>query len=111
MMLEKHFNDPNCILFKIKKRFIEFITRNYGESVDISKIDELIDSINQFMIIMKEVLIDYYNLTSYAEDGPHSNNFITNEENILSICNSIFFKDHHFYETIFAFIARYNQER
>ena len=89
-MLEKHFNDPNCILFKIKKRFIEFITRNYGESVDISKIDELIDSINQFMIIMKEVLI---------------------EENILSICNSIFFKDHHFYETIFAFIARYNQER
>ena len=58
MMLEKHFNDPNCILFKIKKRFIEFITRNYGESVDISKIDELIDSINQFMIIMKEVLID-----------------------------------------------------
>jgi len=53
MIVEKHLNDPNCILFRIKRRFIDHIIKNYGDNADISKINQLIDSINQYMLILK----------------------------------------------------------
>lgn len=54
MILEKHFNDSQCMLSVIKKKFIEYIVRTYADSVITAQnIEELVDSINQFMTILK----------------------------------------------------------
>lgn len=68
MILEKHLSDPKCVLAQIKKKFVEFIVRNFSDySNAVQKMSELIDSINQFIKILKEAIIDYYNLNSFAE--------------------------------------------
>jgi hypothetical protein len=56
------------MLSMIKKGFVQFITNTYADPLTASqKIEELVDSINQFMTILKEAVIDYYNLNSFAE--------------------------------------------
>lgn len=67
------------MLSQIKKKFIDCIVRNFSDySNAISKISELIDSINQMVKILKETLIDYYNLNSFAEGEITHNPFIAN---------------------------------
>jgi hypothetical protein len=63
------------------------------------------------MTILKEAIIDYYNLNSFADGEPYANSFIANEENLLSICNSIFFKDKVFYDIVFSALVKYNEDR
>lgn len=54
MIVEKHFSDPKCMLAQIKKKFIEYLVKNYSDvSSTAQKISEFIDSINQFMSILK----------------------------------------------------------
>lgn len=68
MILEKHLNDPKCVLAQIKKKFIDYIVRNFSDySNALQKMSELIDSVNQLIKILKEAIIDYYNLNSFAE--------------------------------------------
>ena len=100
------------MLSLIKRKFIEFITRTYADSVaTASKMGDLVDSINQFMTILKEAVIDYYNLNSFADGEPFANPFIANEENILSLCRTIFFKERPFYDTVFNATIKYNEQR
>jgi hypothetical protein len=67
MILEKHFNDPNCIFSKIKHKFSNIIVKYYSEAGGPNvKIAELVDGINQFMTILKEAVIDFYNLNTFA---------------------------------------------
>ncbi len=68
MIVEKHFNDPKCILSQIKKKFVDNIIKTYSDaSQSVSKINEMVDSINQFTTILKETIIDYYNINSFGE--------------------------------------------
>ena len=67
------------MLSQIKKKFIDYIVRNFSDfSNAISKMSELIDSINQMAKILKETLIDYYNLNTFAEGEITHNPFIAN---------------------------------
>ena len=67
------------MLSQIKKKFIDYIVRNFSDfSNAIGKMSELIDSINQMAKILKETLIDYYNLNTFAEGEITHNPFIAN---------------------------------
>ena len=68
MILEKHFNNPECMLHQIKKKFIEYVNINYSDPFfTAQRMGHFVDSINQFMVILKEGVIDYYYLTSFGE--------------------------------------------
>ena len=79
MTLEKHFNNPDCMLHHIKKKFIEFVCLNYSDPMTTAqKMGQFVDSVNQFMVILKEAVVDYYYLTSFGEGEPFENPFIAN---------------------------------
>lgn len=110
MIVEKHFNHPESVFYLIKRRFIEFVVQNYHDpQATAARMPEFIDSINQFMIILKEAIFDYYNLNSFGEAEPTHNPFIFNEENILSLCKTIFFKEKLFYDTVFNATIQFNE--
>ena len=68
MMLEKHFNNPDCMFFHIRRKFIDFVCLYYTDTIITPQImAHFVDSINQFMVILKEAIIDYYHLTSFGE--------------------------------------------
>jgi len=60
------------------------------------------------LVILKEAVIDYYNLTSFGEGDEANNMFIANEENVLSACTAILFRDHNFYKIVFNAILYNN---
>lgn len=79
MILEKHLSDPRCMLAQIKKRFIDYVVRNFSDCTSgVSRMSELIDSVNQMVKILKEAIIDYYNINSFAEGELSHNPFIAN---------------------------------
>jgi hypothetical protein len=79
MILEKHLSDPRCMLAQIKKRFIDYVIRNFSDCTSgVSRMSELIDSVNQMVKILKEAIIDYYNINSFAEGELSHNPFIAN---------------------------------
>ena len=55
--------------------------------------------------------MDYYNLPTFAPPNQGSNNFISNDDNILSSVTSIIFRDHSFYSCLFNLIAYEFKER
>jgi hypothetical protein len=65
------------MLSQIKKKFIDYVVRNFSDySNAVHKISELVDSVNQLIKILKETIIDYYNLNSFAEGEAAHNPFI-----------------------------------
>lgn len=108
MILEKHLADPQCVLGQIKRRFVEFIIRNYSD-YSAGRVSELVDSVNQFLKILKEAVIDYYNLNSFAEGEAAHNPFIANEDNILSVTTAILFKDKLLYDVLYHSAVLFNQ--
>jgi hypothetical protein len=112
MILERQLGEPKCVLAQIKKKFVDYIVRNFSDySNAAAKMSELIDSVNQLIKILKEAVIDYYNLNSFAEGELAHNPFIANEDNLLSITTAILFKDKLFYEVIYQCALVFNQER
>lgn len=110
MILEKHLSDPRCMLAQIKKRFIDYVVRNFSESNNAAgRMSELIDSVNQLVKILKEAIIDYYNINSFAEGEVAHNPFIANEDNLLTITTSILFKDKPFYDTVYQCALKFNE--
>ncbi len=58
------------MLGRIKRLFIVYIEKTYRNSVEASfKIGEYIDHIKQFLALLRETVIDYYNLTSFVENN------------------------------------------
>ncbi len=72
--------------------------------------ENFVNDVNQYLLLMKEAVIDYYNLKIFRESKWH-NSFLANEENILSICITILFKDNTFYSIAFGNIAEYCKEK
>lgn len=55
-------------------------------------------------------MFDYYNLGSFAEFHP-GNIFIANDDNVLSACTAILFKNSSFYTQAFAVASNYCKAR
>ena len=71
MILEKHFNNPDCMLFQIKKKFIDYVYIFHSDPLATAqKMANMVDSINQFMVILKEAVVDYYHLPTFGEGEP-----------------------------------------
>lgn len=68
------------------------------------------DNIKQFLVVLREAVIDYYGLSEWGV-GDHPNLFIANEENILSACTALLFKDPTFYAQTFAIVNHYCKSR
>lgn len=68
------------------------------------------DNVKQFLVVLREAVIDYYGLSVFAEPS-QANFFIANDENILSACTAILFKDTAFYTQTFAIVNQYCQAR
>lgn len=112
MIIEKHFNQPDCMFYHIKRKFIDFVCHSYYDSkVTAGKMGEFVDSINQFMMIIREAIFDYYNLNMFGEGEMFHNPFIVNEENILSLVRTIFFKEKCFYDCVFNAAIQFNHQR
>lgn len=79
MVLEKHLGDINCMLGRIKRLFIVYIEKTFRDVIATSqRIEYFIDDIKQFLIILRESVIDYYNLSAFSEDSECPNPFISN---------------------------------
>jgi hypothetical protein len=75
MILEKHLGEINCMLGRIKRLFIVYLEKTYRDLVAASKIiGDYIDDVKQFLVLLREAVMDYYNLWSFGED----NSFILN---------------------------------
>ncbi len=106
-ILEIHFNNPSCILGKVKQEFIKIMSNKYGDLSKPKIIGDFVDDICQFLILLKLGVMDYYHLSSFA----NINELISNDENIHSICTSILFKDHQFYNLLFTFLSSHFKQQ
>ena len=80
MILERHMADISCMLGRIKRLFIVYVEKTYRDPIATSQnIGNFVDNIKQFLMILKEAVIDYYNLNTYAEGEEHVNLFIAND--------------------------------
>ena len=55
------------MLFQIKKKFIDFVYIFHSDPLATAqKMATMVDSVNQFMVILKEAVIDYYHLPTFG---------------------------------------------
>lgn len=67
-ILEIHLNDPTCVLGRVKIEFIKVMARKYNEPVVASgALGDFVDDIKQFLLLIKQGVVDYYGLASFAE--------------------------------------------
>lgn len=56
------------MLGRIMRLFIVFIEMNFKDPATASEhIDSFVDNIKQYLVILKEAVIGYYNLNSFAK--------------------------------------------
>ena len=113
-MLTKHLSDVFCLLGTIQRFFIEHIDKKYkGESQnrgDCSTVEAIVGDITQYLELLKETIIDFYNLTVFR-DEQCQNSFINNEENILSACTNILFSDSRLYSAVFQTFSEFCRDK
>lgn len=74
-----------------------------------NRLEELVDDVKQFLVLLRQAVMDYYMLGRAGEKG--GNTLVANEENIFSCVTTILFKDHHFYQLLFTAISlRFKQQ-
>ena len=98
------------MLGRVKRAFIGWCESAWADAQKVAdNIEELVDSIKQFLVILREGVIDYYQLMSFEHED-HLNPYISNEENIQSACTAILFKDPLFYQLVFRAVNAHCQE-
>lgn len=111
-ILERHLGDKGCVLGRVKFAFISYVEGAFGDAEQAGEhIEDLVDSVKQFLVILREGVIDYYQLESLEDNPNHQNPFICNEENVLSACTAILFKDPLFYQVVFRAINMHCRQR
>ena len=69
MILERHLGDTDCMLGRIKRLFILFVEKTYRDPAAASlKIGDFIDDVKQFLVVLREAVIDYYCLSAFGEE-------------------------------------------
>ncbi len=67
-ILEIHLNDATCVLGRIKAEFIKVMARKYSDAeVASAALGDFVDDVKQFLLLMKQGVVDYYGLASFAE--------------------------------------------
>lgn len=113
-IIERHLNDPNCVIGTIKHSFIKFMVLRYRDHSKIMlEVDDFVKNIKVFLSLLKETVNDYYNLNSFGERAGKSpiNTFISNADNILSTCTAILFRDLNFYNLVINCLSAYFKEQ
>jgi hypothetical protein len=111
MILERHLSDQDCILARIRRLFLSHFEETYRDTEYAGlRAGDFVDDVKQFLVLLRESVFDFYNLASFAEFYP-GNLFIANDENVLSACTAILFKDPVFYTQAFAVACNYSRER
>jgi len=68
MVLENHLNDVSCTLGRIQRLFILYIEKTYR---NVSKADKnighFVDNVKQYLLLIRESVIDYYSLEIFRE--------------------------------------------
>jgi hypothetical protein len=78
MIIEKHFADDKCILYRIQKVFISYMSRFYSDPKIASRdIEVMTNQIKQYLILIRDTVFDYYNLGSFTDEDLHA--LMTNE--------------------------------
>lgn len=79
MILERHLGDVDCMLGRIKRLFLVYMEKTYRDTIAASlKIGDYIDNVKQFLVVLREAVVDYYNLPSFS-DTEQANLFIAND--------------------------------
>jgi hypothetical protein len=66
-IIEIHLNDMSCVLGRVKAEFIRLMTRRYGDAERASEaLGDLVDDVKQFLLILKQTVVDFYSLGSFA---------------------------------------------
>lgn len=79
MILERHLGDVGCMLGRIKRLFIVYIEKTYRDTLAASlRMGDFTDNVKQFLVILREAVIDYYGLAAFAETK-QPNFFIAND--------------------------------
>ncbi len=73
--------------------------------------EQAVEVVQAFLALLTAGVMDYYNLRAFGQGQIGSNMFISNEQNILSTCTAIVFRDHQFYNCLFALIAGHFRKR
>ena len=81
---------------------MHWFTQKYANRTG-EALDAVIEQPKQFLALLKETVIDYYQLYSFGGEKP-VNSFISDEDNIMSMCTAILFRKHSFYKTIYALV-------
>ena len=73
----------------------------------------LTNNIKVFLVLLRDMVEDFYNTRSFAEgpDDSQNNFLISNSENILTVVTAVFFKDDRFYHFLFDIIKEFNSAR
>jgi hypothetical protein len=67
------------MLGRIKRLFIVYIEKTYRDAATASlHMGDFTDNVKQFLVVLREAVIDYYGLETFAE-GEQANLFIANE--------------------------------
>ena len=69
-ILEIHLNDMSCILGRVKSEFIKLMVKKYGETAkEAAAVTNFVDDVTQFLIILKLGVMDYYSLSTFADNS------------------------------------------
>lgn len=94
--------------------FYLHLYRNFKkEHINSVDMEYLTNNIKVFLVLLRDIVEDFYNTRSFAEGADDSfNNFlISNSENILTVVTAIFFKDDRFYRFLFDIVKEFNKSR
>ncbi len=77
MLLERHLGDVGCMLGRIKRLFVLYMEKTYRNPTAASeRMGDFTDDIKQFLVVLREAVVDYYGLGSFGDEQP--NLFLTN---------------------------------
>ena len=107
VILEKHLTDPENKINHVISAFYHHLYRNFKKQfINSVDMEYLTNNIKVFLVLLREMVEDFYNTRSFAECADESqNNFlISNSENILTVVTAVFFKDDRFYRFLFDIV-------
>lgn len=67
-ILSIHLRDIQCILGRLQRLFIVYIEKTYRVfTVSEARIISLVEDVNQFLLLMREAVTDYYRLGIFRD--------------------------------------------
>lgn len=72
MLLERHLGDVGCMLGRVKRLFVLYMEKTYRDPEASSvRMGDFTDDIKQFLVVLREAVVDYYSLGSFGNEEPN----------------------------------------